>query len=396
MKKIELKKPRYALPLLCLPFIFLLFYVYQTGFKPENTQNAQVDSLQTGIAGVSREVETGKITNKLDAYRKTVRDADGYTAIGSITEDVQEKSASPIQYNQEEKRLLDSIDAALKNKYASPKSQNVRPAAAVTNTRSSVNTQDRDLAIALAKIQSSRTADANSISKPNKEMDAMSLFRAQMSLVDSMSKANDPEVKAARKRALKNAEQTKQENNVFSVRKSGALQADFNTIMAEKNQRPISAVVDQDITGYAGSRLRLRLLDDIVVASSPIPKGTYLYATISGFTAQRVNLKVSSLLVKGEVLPVDVQIYDYDGLPGIYVPSSVFRDFTRDVGGSGAQGITLQSQAGNNSQLVMGMVSRMFQSTTTAVSKLIRSNKAKLKFNSLVYLVDNESFRNKK
>ena len=56
--------------------------------------------------------------------------------------------------------------------------------------------------------------------------------------------------------------------------------------------------------------------------------------------------------------------------------------------------MSFQQQAENNNQLVMGMVQKMFQSTTTAVSKLIRGNKAKLKYNTQVYLIDPEELKN--
>lgn len=105
-------------------------------------------------------------------------------------------------------------------------------------------------------------------------------------------------------------------------------------------------------------------------------------------------LSINSVFSGGEILPVKLDIYDNDGLPGIYVPASAFREFTRDLGGSSISGISLE-QSENNNQLVMGVLGKMFQSTTTAVSKLIRSNKAKLKFNTLVYLIDPNELKNK-
>ena len=59
-----------------------------------------------------------------------------------------------------------------------------------------------------------------------------------------------------------------------------------------------------------------------------------------------------------------------------------------------SQGMNLQ-QAESNSQLVMSLLQKMFQSTSTAVAKLIRQNKAKLKYNTQVYLIDPEELRNK-
>jgi len=48
-----------------------------------------------------------------------------------------------------------------------------------------------------------------------------------------------------------------------------------------------------------------------------------------------------------------LEVYDNDGSPGLHVPASAFREFSRELGGNTTQGITLQQQAENNSQLVM-------------------------------------------
>jgi conjugative transposon TraM protein len=125
-----------------------------------------------------------------------------------------------------------------------------------------------------------------------------------------------------------------------------------------------------------------------------IKKGTYLYAQVTGFTGQRVNLSISSVFQENHILPVRLDIYDNDGMPGLYVPASAFREFSKALGSDASQGMTIQQQAENNNQLVMSMVQKMFQSTTTAVSKLVRSNKAKLKYNTEVYLIDPEELKN--
>lgn len=43
-----------------------------------------------------------------------------------------------------------------------------------------------------------------------------------------------------------------------------------------------------------GSRVRLRLLDDVEINETVVPKGSYLYATMSGFGNQRVKGSVKA------------------------------------------------------------------------------------------------------
>ena len=56
---------------------------------------------------------------------------------------------------------------------------------------------------------------------------------------------------------------------------------------------------------------------------------------MSGFGSQRVKGNVTSIMVDGEIIKVNLALYDTDGLEGLYVPSSQFRETTKDVG-SGA------------------------------------------------------------
>ena len=41
---------------------------------------------------------------------------------------------------------------------------------------------------------------------------------------------------------------------------------------------------------------------------------------------------VKSLMVTDELLKVNLSIYDTDGLEGLYVPGSTFRETSKDVG----------------------------------------------------------------
>jgi hypothetical protein len=70
-------------------------------------------------------------------------------------------------------------------------------------------------------------------------------------------------------------------------------------------------------------------LEDIFVGNRKISKGSILYGQISGFSMQRVDLTIVSVFTKGEIYPVNLSIYDVDGMKGLYVPQSVFRDMIR-------------------------------------------------------------------
>jgi conjugative transposon TraM protein len=154
------------------------------------------------------------------------------------------------------------------------------------------------------------------------------------------------------------------------------------------------AVTDEDVTGYAGSRVRLRLLEDIRAGNTLIKKGTRLYALISGFSGQRVILSVSSIASGNEILPVKLEVYDLDGLCGLYVPGSRFRDFTKDLGANTIQGVAVDGNTSSGSQFLMSSMDKVFQSASSAVAAAIRKDKARIKYSSFVYLIDGGALQN--
>lgn len=402
--KINFKQPRYVLPLILLPFLCLFFYAWKSSFGKEEPIAQNPNELQDHLVDVSDGVKKKGIEDKLDAYRKQYKDADGYTAVGGIEEEQAIRQQVPDLYNQTEKRMLDSIDREMKRKFGTaagtaPKPKPVFPDAGPKPSSSRDYDADRDLAVALSKLKQQQQVSSNPQAHVAgaAQVDPMKMFREQMSLIDSMGKANDPDYRAQqeRNRAIERAELELKNKKKLNVSKSEGATGYFNTIVPESEESFIRAIVDQNITGYAGSRLRIRLLDDINVGRFMVKKGTYLYAQISGFSGQRVNLTINSIFQDNNILPIRLDVYDNDGLPGLYVPASAFREFSKVLGGDASQGMTIQQQAENNNQLVMSMIQRMFQSTTTAVGKLIRSNKAKLKYNTQVYLIDPEELKNK-
>ena len=228
---------------------------------------------------------------------------------------------------------------------------------------------------------------------PPPPKDPMEMFKLQMAYLDSVNRANDPEAKAdkLKKDAAAKAATLKAAEIKLPVKKTNGNSGDFNTVVPDAHPDFIKVVIDENLTGYAGSRIRLRLLDDIVVGPFTVPKDTYLYALITGFSGQRVTLSVKSILYGGKILPVKLDIYDLDGLAGLYVPESAFRDFTKDASTNVMQGVDMESSS--NSFLVSA-AGKLFESTSSAIAGMIRKDKARIKYNSYLYLIDNEALQN--
>ena len=171
----------------------------------------------------------------------------------------------------------------------------------------------------------------------------------------------------------------------------------FNTITTnEPEHKLIKAIVDEDIKVTDGSRVRLRLLDDIDVGDRTIAKGSYLYCTMSGFSQQRIKGTVKSVLVNDELVKVNLSIYDTDGMEGLYVPKSSFRETTQDVAsGAMSQSMSLNDGSSTTSMGRWGMqaLQNAYQKTANAISKNIRKNKVKVKYGTRVYLINSKEKR---
>lgn len=391
--KIDFKQPKYILPIIMLPFLCLLFYGYKSFSKDSPDEPVQgLSGIQSEIGKVSEQIQKKPLDSKLDASRETYKRAnDGYTAIKGLELEVEESSQIKTLYNEEEKRLLDSIDNALKSAglySGKPDAGNsIASVLPQPSKRQSFSKEDEELLNAINQLEGKK-AQVPAI----KYEDPMDLFKAQMAVIDSISKANDPAYQELQLKEKENQPVPKEtENEVYRVQKSEGSATLFNTITREKRGKFIEAIIDQDIkSGTLGARLRIRLLDDILIGNAIVGRGTYLYALISGYEAQRVKLTISSVMINDQIFPIKLSIYDVDGMEGLYVPASAFREFSKELGGNttGGMNLTMQQNSDALSQLYMSALQRMFTSTSQAVSKSIKKNKANIKYGTSVYLID--------
>lgn len=378
--KINFKQPKYVLPAILLPFLCFFFYIWQSGFSNPEKVVKESAGFNGTVGNVSADIRKRELSDKLDAYRNAYKEANGITAVNVIPKENSSDPAFNTGNVGHRNRQLDSMQLAFRKIYGS---------------RDGPASSANDQGIARAVEEMGRKQTRAPVVNPAPERDPMEVFRQQMAIMDSISRQNDPDYKdeIKKKQAAEAVARQQEEQIWLPVNKVDFLSSDFNTVLPEKPPAMISAIIDENLTSYAGSRIRIRLLEDIMAGNNLVTKGTYLYALISGFSEQRVSLSITSILYRGKILPVKLDVYDMDGMPGLYVPSSAFRDFTKDLGGNTVQGFSIDGSTGNN-QFLMSSVSKMFQSTSSAIAELIRKNKAKLKYNSYLFIVDPDALHN--
>lgn len=411
MKKINWKQPKYVIPLLVLPFVIFIGYKYN-GYKEKQAlkndpELAKRENISTDLGTVTN----SEIKGKSDAYQEFFdKRTDGRTMIEGFDEETDSSAMFDDNLSAEEKRYIDSLNfvkdrSRLSNIAKSARNQQVYYSEDERRKQAERKREDEQYERSMKMLEmlnsnNSKTDRSKSQAEPVKEKnfqeEQMSLMRSQMMLMDSIEKANNPELRAqaeANERLKKHDEELKMFlNSTLKVSKAQK-SADFNSIYKAKESSFITAVIDEDVKGYLGSRIRIRLLEDIYVGNLKIDKGNYLYALISGFSLQRVNLNIVSVMYQNEILPINLNIYDVDGMEGLYVPASAFREMTRTMGQNVVQGSNMNMA---NADFFTNALTSLFQSTSQTVAALVRKNKVKVKYNSFVYLVDNKELQQKK
>ena len=392
IKKIDFKQKKYVLPLLALPFLFLFAYVGAQFMKDDKPKDKPKElSLSLGETQDS-------IMTKNDAYDAFFKKDDNRTMLGGLDKEEDSLSSYEDQLSLDQKRRIDSLKAMSSRQngyqgkgnpssYYSPYQQN--------NDKDYKRSSDiiRMLNDKSYGKEENKYADTPKEKTQNIQPDPVKYLKQQMLVMDSIEKARDPEYQsklAAEERLKANKEKMDEFlNSTFNVSKSG-INNGFNAFYKEKENSFIKAVIDENNKGFLGSRVRFRLLEDIFVGNRKLSKGSILYGQISGFSMQRVNLTIVSVFAKGEIFPVHLSIYDVDGMKGLYVPQSLFRDMIREMGSNSVQG-TQMDMEGQGFFTSLG--SKLFTSTSKSIANLIKTNQAKLKYNSYVFLIDEKQLK---
>ncbi|QIY83832.1 MULTISPECIES: conjugative transposon protein TraM [Epilithonimonas] len=395
MKKINFKEKKYVLPLLALPFLFLFCYVGAQFVKEDTSEKEKLKELSISLGDTQDSIMT-----KNDAYDAFFKKEDNRTMLGGLDKEQDSLLNYDDQLSLAQKRKIDSLKAenGRQNRYQTKENQSsyYKP------NQSQRDDKDYNRSSEIIKMLNDK-----SYGKPEKDYalenpktntqttqpDPVKYLKEQMLVMDSLEKSRDPEYqnKLAAEQKLKSNKDKMDDflNSTFNVSKSG-INSGFNAFYKEKENSFIKAVIDENNKGFLGSRIRFRLLEDIFVGNKKITKGSILYGQISGFSMQRVNLNIVSVFTNGEIYPVNLSIYDVDGMKGLYVPQSVFRDMMREMGSNSVQG-TQMDMGGKGFFSSIG--SSLFTSTSKSIANLIKENKAKLKYNSYVFLIDEKQLK---
>ncbi len=416
--KINFKQPKYIIPILVLPFLMLFWYIFSNwgGSGKNNTADTTnldkgVNSINTNMPGVSKEIANGDIKDKFAAYQEAYKNNKDYSALNgidpannadpnSITNLQSTYTLEDIQRLASEKKMdslnnilkmgqrdIDKQMAAFNKGSQNYSSHNANP----YNPKFSATPNGGDPILEQLNRLNNPTGgtDRQNKNEGNSYDDQMKLFRDQMSVMDSLQKHYSGAGEKTVKKSGDNKDKFNPGNDTafkpLHISMNRGERGKFNTVRGFTEEQNIMAIIDQDIKATLGSRVRLRLLSDIFAGDYAIPKGTYVYGVVTGFQTQRVNISITQLFYNSTPIPVKLDIFDNDGYLGLYVPGSNFREFSKEIGTQGTNGLS-SIQSSDNSNVITGIARQLFQKTTTTVANMIKKDKAFLKYNYIVYL----------
>lgn len=157
----------------------------------------------------------------------------------------------------------------------------------------------------------------------------------------------------------------------------------FNTAVGTgyaMGRNTIAACIHQDQTLTDGQAVKLRLLEPMQAASIVVPKNT-LVAGTAKVQGERLDILVSSIEYAGNIIPVELAVFDTDGQKGLSVPSSMeqeaFNEAMANIGSGLGTSISFAQSAGQ--QVAMDVTRGLLQGTSGYLAKKFRTVKVKLK-----------------
>ena len=157
----------------------------------------------------------------------------------------------------------------------------------------------------------------------------------------------------------------------------------FNTAVGTGyaiGRNTIAACIHQDQTLTDGQTVKLRLLEPMQAGNIVIPKNT-LVAGTAKVQGERLDILVSSIEYAGNIIPVELAVFDTDGQKGLSVPSSMeqeaFNEAMANIGSGLGTSISFAQSAGQ--QVAMDVTRGLLQGTSGYLAKKFRTVKVKLK-----------------
>lgn len=104
----------------------------------------------------------------------------------------------------------------------------------------------------------------------------------------------------------------------------------------------ITAVVHGTQTLVNGSTVKLRLVSDVLINGTLIPRDHFLFG-VSSLNGERLQVVIKGIRYQNALFPVELSVYDLDGMAGIYIPGAITRDVAKQSADRAVQSLNLNT-----------------------------------------------------
>lgn len=349
------RKMMLVMPLLVIPFLTIAFWAMGGGKGTGSTKpsdNRQGLNLNLPDANLKED----KLSDKLSFYDKA--DKDSMKLEEWMRSDPYYKADTAEKIIPDE---LEQLTATTASKY------NQRLNASPYETSGNDPAQKIMQKLALLEKELNKRPAANDETVIEKDKDFDPAFSNEVDRLESMmgmmnkTDTEDPEIKQldntlnkildiqhperlkdrVKEKSLKNKEQVFPVSNEpreesISLLDTGKKKADIETgfygstddPVADEDNNAIEAVVHENQILVNGAVVKLRLLNDIYINGSLISKGNFVFG-IASLNDERLQIEINSIRCNQSLFTVKLEVFDIDGLPGIYIPGAITRDVAK-------------------------------------------------------------------
>ncbi len=364
------RKMMLVLPMLVIPFLTMAFWALGGGQSKQNVADSKQKGLNLNLPDAG--LKDDNMANKLSFYEKADKDSlkleelmrnDPYYKQRLDTMPLMNKELEQLTENTAEKYNQRLNTSPYESSGSSPEQKIMQKLALLDkemNKQPEIKSED-----AFDKYQVNQNGEfADEVNRLENMMQVMNKTGDEDPEMKQLSGTLDKILDIQHPQRVKDKIKEKslqQKEVVFAVsntyvpdnislldtsKKKTAKNAGFfgleNRLQDGNEDNSIEALVNTNQVLVNGAVIQLRLATDVFINGVLIPKGNQVNGIVS-LNNERLEAEINSIRYGNSLFPVKLEIYDMDGLPGIYIPGSISRDVSKQSADNSLQLMELTS-----------------------------------------------------
>ncbi|MCD0470598.1 conjugative transposon protein TraM [Flavobacterium sp. JAS] len=416
VKEQKKRKMLLLLPVVLLPFLTMLFWALGGGkgsgasegekdkggvntilpnpkFKEDSTLNKMSYYDKALMDSIKHQEEIKKDPNYRDALALEDSLFNSEVGLGDPTVSESKRGLNTTSFKGDsEHRVYQKLEALQKAIAQPSKGINHNQDLSEFDYRGSWASQEEDQIRTLEQ----RISKMDSSEKPDKELKELGGMLENILDIQHPERAREKLRQSLQKQKGKvySVTKNKQQQNLTSLEDSD-LKRPFNTsknafysledtTSQEVSSNALEAVVHQTQRIVNGSIVKLRLIDAVFISGTLIPKNSFVFG-IAALKGERLEVKISAIRFKNSIFPVELCVYDLDGIGGIYIPGAIDRDVAKASTDRSIQALGIANLEDSWGGQAAGMG---VEAAKTLLSKKVKLIKVVLKAGYQVLLYD--------